>query len=204
MSYNQKFQNELHGLYESDPKFITKFLEYQIQVPLNTKDQHGNTLLHKFIEKKDFKCIDLLLDNLKLGLYNSETKSFILNSKNDSGNTPIHVAVMEGLQKLAKQLHKAGADLSVPNSNDLIISMSDTEENGNTNIFSRLFGADSPKKQLSPNRSNRNLLNQSNFVLDTITSTDSPKSNSSESVDTAMFINFLKKKQLEEKDGGKG
>jgi len=77
MSYNQKFQNELHGLYESDPKFITKFLEYQIQVPLNTKDQHGNTLLHKFIEKKDFKCIDLLLDNLKLGLYNSETKSFI-------------------------------------------------------------------------------------------------------------------------------
>ena len=195
MSYNQKFQKELHDLYDSDPKFITKLLEYQIIVPLTSKDKYGNTILHKMIEKKDFKNIDLLLQNLNLNIYDNNTKLFLLNSKNDSGNTPVHIAVMKDLQIVAKQLDKAGADLSIPNSNDLVISMSDSETETNINIDS--------KNKLSSSKSNtnynRNILGN-NFELDTITS-ESQESNIS--VDTVAFIDFLKSKQLVEQNGGK-
>ena len=216
MSHNQKFQNELHFLYEFDPKFITKLLEYHIPVPLDAKDKDGNTLLHKMITNRDFKSIDLLLQNLKSGVYSNETKTFILNSKNNSGNAPIHMAVIEGLQLVAKQLHKVGADISVPNSNDLVVSLTESDnepEMNDTNLFSRLFGTSNPKKETKVNRPSvhsnarsnfREELYSKNFILDTITSSESQRNdNSSESVDTNVFIEFLRNKQLVEQNGGK-
>jgi hypothetical protein len=129
MSRNQKFENELHTLYLTDRKFIHQLLEYELKFPITKKDSNNNNLLHQMILQKDFKGIDYLLSYLNNSICDSEVKNFILNGQNKQLNTPIHLAVINGHQDVAKKLGKLGVNLSLPNNEDFVIKMTESERN---------------------------------------------------------------------------
>ena len=130
MFSNRKLEKELPKLYLSDRNFVHKLLDYEIPVPLLGKDKNNNTLLHSMIMEKDFKGIDMFLTNIKN--YDRETRNQILNSQNNQKNTPIHLAVLGGLQNVAKKLDKMGVDKTIANADDLVIKMTETETNFNS------------------------------------------------------------------------
>lgn len=130
MFSNRKLEKELPKLYLSDRDFVHKLLDYEIPVPLLGKDRNNNTLLHSMIMEKDFKGIDMFLTNIKN--YDRETRNQILNSQNNQKNTPIHLAVLGGLQNVAKKLDKMGVDKTIANADDLVIKMTETETNFNS------------------------------------------------------------------------
>jgi hypothetical protein len=127
MSQSQKFQIQLHDLYDSDKNFIHKIFINELDVPLFALDSYNNTILHKMILNKDAKGIDLLLANLFNNVYNSDVKKFLLNTQNCQGNTAAHLAIMNDQQNVVKKLDKLGADLSIPNQEEFVIRMTESE-----------------------------------------------------------------------------
>ena len=133
MFSNRKLEKELPKLYLTDRDFIHKLLNYEIAIPLLSKDKHNNTLLHSMIMESDFKGIDLLLSNIKNdSIYDAQYKNKVLNLQNSEKNTPIHLAVICGLQNVAKKLDRLGVNKTIPNANDLIIKMTETESNSDS------------------------------------------------------------------------
>ena len=127
MSYNQQLKKDLFKLVVSNPDFIHNMLKYELPLPLDIKDDNNNTLLNKFIIENNLKCANLLLDNIKNNVYNSKLKDILLNTQNDDGNAPIHLAVMNNQQEIAKKLYKLGVDLSKPNNEDFVVEYTDTD-----------------------------------------------------------------------------
>jgi len=198
----QKFENRLHDLYLSDKEFIHKILDNELVVPLKSTDSNGNTILHKMILNNDYKGIDLLLNNIKRHIYSKDTINVLLNGQNNKRNTPIHIAILNGQQNVAKQLHNSGADISLANEDDLVIKMTETEadqtptstvqseEINNSsdmkNLLSKLL---LPIKQNNPNVTQEQFTKfDEHFELTSITSTEMPNKNS-------IIDNFLSIKQ---------
>ena len=173
MSYNQQLKKDLFKLVVSNPDFIHNMLKYELPLPLEIKDDNNNTLLNKFIIENNLKCANLLLDNIKNNVYNSKLKDFLLNSQNDDGNAPIHLAVMNNQQEIAKKLYKLGVDLSRPNNEDFVVEYTDTDTKRPLN-----------RRQLNkkPQNEMQNILEQLSMpisqqiiipeILETITSTE--------------------------------
>jgi hypothetical protein len=132
MSHNQKFENELHTLYDIDRNFIHKILSIQLVVPLMATDSNKNTILHKMILEKDHIGVDLLMQNLTDKIYDSATIKFILDSQNNQGNTPAHLAILNNDQTLVKSLDSLGANLSIPNQDDLIIRLTESDDSSDS------------------------------------------------------------------------
>jgi hypothetical protein len=137
MSSNQKFESELHRLYQTNRNFVHQVLSYEFNVNFSVKDSNGNTILHKMISENDFKGADLLLDNLKKGIYSDDVKLSLLNTQNKQLNSPVHLAVLNGQQGIAKKLDRLGANLSLANEDDLVIRMTESETNSSSRHSSR-------------------------------------------------------------------
>jgi ankyrin repeat protein len=134
MLNNQKLEKELAKLYHSDMDFVHKLLKYDCPLPLLSKDGNNNTVLHCMILNKDYKGIDLFLANiLNSKLYESEYRNQVLNSQNNQRNTPMHLAVLGGLQNVAKRLGKVGVNLTLPNKDDFIVRLSESQSDSRSN-----------------------------------------------------------------------
>jgi len=75
---------------------------------LNQADNYGNTILHQLVKTKDPLTIQLYSN--VISKMDQETKSKLLNSQNQDGNTAFHIAVENNEIPIAKILDSAGAD----------------------------------------------------------------------------------------------
>jgi len=138
MSYNQQFRKDFFKTIVSNSDLIYNMLKYELPIPLDALDENNNTVLNIFIFENNNKCANLLLDNIKKNIYNDNIAKFLLNKSNNDGNSPIHLAVINNQQEIAKKLYKLGADLSKPNNEDFIVEFSDSESKQiPTNIYNR-------------------------------------------------------------------
>ena len=133
MSYNQQFKKDLFKLVVSNPEFIHNILKYELPIPLEVKDENNNTILNRFIIENNARCANMLLDNIKKNIYSKNINQSLLNEVNNDGNAPIHLAVMNNHQEIAKKLYKLGVDLSKPNKEDFIVEFTDTDTKNSLN-----------------------------------------------------------------------
>ena len=80
---------------------------------LNQADNYGNTILHQLVKTKDPLTIQLYSN--VISKMDQETKSKLLNSQNQDGNTAFHLAVENNEIPIAKILDSAGADKNIKN-----------------------------------------------------------------------------------------
>jgi len=71
---------------------------------LNAKDAHGDTLLHKAVEKGNREVAELLI-----------TKGASLNAKNRHGNTPLHLAIRKRDKEIIEIFIEKGANICAEN-----------------------------------------------------------------------------------------
>ena len=134
---NPKIESNLITLYLNNQDFIHLLFKYNlVNFSLTPVDDKGNTLLHHMIYNKDYVCIELLLNHIT-NINNESYKKSVLDAQNDAGNTPLHLAVINGLQDVAKKLDKCGADVTIPNNDDLVIRLSDSEARSEARSVSR-------------------------------------------------------------------
>lgn len=125
---NTKLEKNFLNLYNSDKEFIHKFLQYNLEIPLNAKNSNNDTLLHLMIIRKDYIGIDLLFDYINTSCSSSQ-KLKLIDAQNNQLNTPIHIAVKNDQQNIAERLHKMGATMGIPNNEDFMVLMSDDNPN---------------------------------------------------------------------------
>jgi hypothetical protein len=121
---NTKLEKNFLSLYNSDKEFIHKYLQYNLEIPLDVKNSNNDTLLHLMIKNNDYYGIDLLFDYINTSCSSSQ-KSKLLDAQNNQLNTPIHIAVKNDQQNVAERLHKMGATMGIPNNEDFMVLMSD-------------------------------------------------------------------------------
>ena len=128
MSYNQQFKKDLFKLLVSNPDFISNILKYELPLPIETKDENNNTVLNRLLIENDTVNANLLLKNIKQNIYSEKIKNMLLNDQNEDGNAPIHVAILNNNQDIAKTLYKLGADMSKANKDNFIVEFPDNEK----------------------------------------------------------------------------
>ena len=121
---NTKLEKNLLNLYNSDKEFIHKFLQYNLEIPLDVKNSNNDTLLHLMIKNKDYIGIDLLFNYINTSCSSSQ-KLKLIDAQDNQLNTPIHIAVKNDQQNVAERLHKMGATMGIPNNEDFMVLMSD-------------------------------------------------------------------------------
>jgi len=109
------------------------------------------------IADNDYKGTDLLLNNIKKDVYPREVKQSILNTQNNQLNTPAHLAIINGQQSIVRKLDKLGANLSLPNKDDLVIKMTETDANTSQTSINKDVSATSDFNDSSSNM--RDILN---------------------------------------------
>jgi hypothetical protein len=129
MAYNQKFKEDLFKLLVSNPEFIHIMLKYELPIPIETKDENNNTLLNRLLIENDIKNANILLENIKNDVYSDEIEQMLLNEQNNDGNAPIHIAILNNYQDIAKILYKLGADITKPNKENYVVEYTDSEKN---------------------------------------------------------------------------
>jgi ankyrin repeat protein len=129
--------SEVKNFFTTLDKISTNFKLEKIDF-LYSANTDGNTLLHLVILKNDLEFLELLLDLIKNVPQN--LKSILLDSKNNEGNTPLHIAASfcekaepdtaqhTKCKTMAKLLDKAGASKNIPNRSGFIISSDEPNE----------------------------------------------------------------------------
>jgi hypothetical protein len=86
---------------------------------LSHTDENGENIMHRIAKTGD---MSLFLE-LTQWVYENDLKQFLIsmlnqkNSSNNGGNTPLHIAVMNGWHELSAEFIKNGADKKIPNNN---------------------------------------------------------------------------------------
>ena len=222
MSSNQNSKIDFNALYDTDREFIRKVLQYKLNVPLYQKNDNNDTILHKMIAVNDYKSIELLLENIKANIYDNETKNILLNTQNNNRNAPIHLAVQNGQQDIAKKLHNCGANLTLINGDDMMVRASDSDIRPDSrpvnksdksdaesdvsirNILKNLIVSNQPPVNhrldtmydLSTISSSdkQNDIYPNNFIRQNSSTLPTQASEQSQTVSTIDFMNFLKNK----------
>lgn len=168
-----KFLQDIIQVYNETPKAIEIVLKYKlINTPHDTVDSTGHNLVHHMVLKNDERTLVALLNYF---LHNSSlTKKKMLNAQNNDGDTPMHIAVRNGNEKIAKMLDEAGTNKRIKNKKGEFIESSEDEKQDSINL---------------------SLLNDSEIYINNSRHNKCKKSmNSSENLsDSERFINRLKK-----------
>jgi hypothetical protein len=168
-----KFLQNIIQVYNKTPKAIEIVLNYKlINTPLDTVDSTGNNLVHHMVLKNDERT---LVELLNYFVYNSSlTGKKMLNAQNNDGDTPMHIAVRNSNEKIAKMLDDAGTNKRIKNKKGEFIESSEDEKQDSINL---------------------SLLNDSEIYVNSSKHHKCKKSmNSSENLsDSERFINRLKK-----------
>lgn len=123
-----KYNNEINLLkiYDNDIEFIHKLLLYSFNICLKQVDTHGNSLLHKMIMSNDdigleyiFKYINKLDNN---------HKKYLINLQNKNADAPIHIAILNNKQDIAKKLDDMGADMNLSNKDGYVPKITNDTE----------------------------------------------------------------------------
>ena len=125
MVYNKQLKKDLFKLVVSNPDFIYNMLKYEISMPMESKDENNNTLLNRLLIEDDVKSVNLLLNNIQKNIYDNKIKNMLLNDQNEDGNAPIHIAILNNKQDIAKMLYKLGADMTKANKDNFVVEYSD-------------------------------------------------------------------------------
>ena len=211
MSRYQNKKNEVNYLYQTDKDFVHKLLKHQFVIDINTTDNNKNNLLHNMIANNDLTGIDLLLDNLKSNVYNSEGfQENFLNAQNNEKNTPMHIAVMNGLQDVAKRLDSMGANKTLTNNNGYMVKLSESESNNlRTDSVNRMSLSSVSSDTATADVSNLfvNLTNKASGLSPRTPKKGLSETQASDNVSTNEFLEFIKNKMNTNKkriqDGGK-
>lgn len=83
-------------------------LKIDIKIDLNQVDKNGNSALHLALLSQQENCVLFILDHL-------EPKSKLINLKNKKGDSPLHLASMNGLVTVVEILLSKGADILAKN-----------------------------------------------------------------------------------------
>lgn len=94
---------------------IDKIHEYVYSgYSINKTNEYGNTLLHLACRKRNYKLVNILLDNYEARI----------DIKNKDGKTPLHMAIIYGSNNIAYYLFKmADAENDINTSTNTIIKM---------------------------------------------------------------------------------
>ena len=170
---NNNFSRNIIKIYKVNPVSIKIIFDYNlVKGPINYDDENGNNLIHHIVLNNDISTLSSVLNHIN---YFNILSTGVINHQNNNGDTPMHLAVRQNNEEIAKLLDKAGANLSIKNSRGERISSSE-EENRSL-------------KSQSNNRSNniwKNLLN-SNDSLNLANLDDSSMSPNNYSV-TSVFL----------------
>lgn len=99
-----------------------KFLQYMIENEMVSDyghcDRYGNTVIHYGVVNQDHGFLEFFLNHI-------ENDKYIINKKNNKGDTALHVAARRGYHSIADLLVKAGADLSIENNDGMQVDYKD-------------------------------------------------------------------------------
>lgn len=138
---------------------------------LRKQDEHGNTILHYALHKKNIPLVNNLIDDI---IHFNDRQ--VLNIQNNNGDTPLHIAVRRlPLHTISNKLVALGADPTISNydgetvevaeslkeyfqyvKNDMELSDLDDspeEQSQNSPVSITIVSINSPMRSLSPMRS---------------------------------------------------
>ena len=87
-------------------------------------DDDGNNFIHHLVERGDYDSINEFLNRYLMEGFNDK----VINLTNDSGETPLHLAVKNNFQDIAQLLIDFGADKDIKDKNGNIIKWVDEEK----------------------------------------------------------------------------
>jgi hypothetical protein len=107
---NQKRCIEALNSFNSKKIELALYIINTFDCDWSCQDQNGNTILHHIVlcSKTNQEC----LSTIKLVLSNANIKSFI-DKQNNEGQTAMLLAVINGMDKIAYELEKAGANKTI-------------------------------------------------------------------------------------------
>ena len=110
---------------------------------LSQADNNGNTILHQLVKNKDPLTIQLYSN--VISKMDPDTKSKLLNSQNQDGNTAFHIAVENNEIPIAKLLDSAGADKNIKNKGGYSV----VNDDQNSKVSLDQLSPNSPKSVMS-------------------------------------------------------
>jgi len=120
---NNNFSRNILKLYQTNPDAIRIVFEYNlVNCPINLTDSNGNNILHHVVKNNDVKTLTAIVNYINY--YDSLSHS-VINHQNKHGDTPMHIAVRNQNEHIAKILDSAGADLKIKNHNGEVIASSE-------------------------------------------------------------------------------
>jgi hypothetical protein len=136
----------LNAIKEGRLDFAMQMLKRNLVTDISVTDSHGNTVLHVLSKKADPACIVLLQI-----LSRSKDLKSIMNSQNNNGDTPLHIAVKNGNNEMADMLDSMGVDKDIANNEgDVVYS---TEEHLSSPVIhiveQRMSGNNTPLAELA-------------------------------------------------------
>jgi ankyrin repeat protein len=101
----------------------------------NLLDKNGNNILHKFVKSNNSK---MLKETLEILIEKGKLKNLI-NQKNYSGYTPLHIAINKNNQHLSQLLINNNADIRILTDNGYIIKQINENKIDNLKVIGVRF-----------------------------------------------------------------
>jgi hypothetical protein len=117
--FNQNnFSKDIIKLYLKNPSCLNIIFDYHLASgDLSASDHSNNNIIHHIVMKNDIKTLVSVLNCNRVNVRN------LINQRNINGDLPMHIAVRNQNEEIAKLLDNAGTDKSIRNKNGEYISI---------------------------------------------------------------------------------
>ena len=194
---NQKRCIEALNSFNSKNIELALYIINSFDCDWSCQDQNGNTILHHIVlcSKTNQEC----LSTIKLVLSNANIKSFI-DKQNNEGQTAMLLAVLNGMDKIAYELEKAGANKTIEDNYGNLIQTDKEIEDSDDEVKYDMSDYATPNenmltnnllKLIVPSETNNNLSSLNLSELIPVENNDFSKINFSDN-SSDQFINMIK------------
>ena len=120
---NNNFSKDIIKLYLNNPSCLNIIFDYHLASgDLSALDRSGNNIVHHIVLKNDVKTLVSVLNCNRVNVRS------LINQQNIDGDLPMHIAVRNENEEIAKMLDNAGTNKSIKNNNGENIQKSDQME----------------------------------------------------------------------------
>ena len=110
---NNNFSKDILKIYRNNPKCLKLIFDYNLNNgPIDRSDNNGNNIIHYIVMNNDAETLSSVLNHVN---YFNLFSTSVINMQNKNGDTPMHIAVRNNNEVIAKMLDNAGADLTIKN-----------------------------------------------------------------------------------------
>ena len=129
MFNNPIFESYIHEIYNSKPEYIKFIFQYNlVNFSLLAQDKNKNTILHLMVKNNDISSLKILIQHLNCFYSDKGYTQQVIDAQNIKGDTALHIATANNNSEIAKILHENNASIGIPNKDEYVVNLTETED----------------------------------------------------------------------------